>query len=395
MSRMESTTAFVANIGAEEVGRGPRPAPVRGVARLYSLLFPASAREIPASKVLSTEAKWPLALGAPSPGAAFDWLDDGGAHAWLVTDDARDALREAGYTLTGPAPETVRLVHDKAFTRAQAAEHDLEPDCLNGLFAIFEPAELRSPRTLLDSLRTHLQAWPAWTQGRFTLKPRLSTSGRGRVSGDRAQLADRAIESALPRLALQGGAILEPWLDRVQDLSVQLYVAPRGEITLISSLELQVGASGVYRGHLGHFDARGRITSGSRFESELLESGLCLARAAHEQGFYGPCGVDAFSFRGPDGVAFHACVELNARVTMGTLAAGLLRRALPALPESQRARPGELRSFYFGLDAPKRGWPPPDTAELQLLPLWSPDEPARPALLIAEDISSIRNWLEG
>ena len=46
MSRMESTTAFVANIGAEEVGRGPRPAPVRDVARLYSLLFPASAREI-------------------------------------------------------------------------------------------------------------------------------------------------------------------------------------------------------------------------------------------------------------------------------------------------------------------------------------------------------------
>ncbi|NRA07726.1 MAG: hypothetical protein HRU02_06155 [Myxococcales bacterium] len=393
MSGVEPATAFVANIGAEEGGRGALPAPARGVARLFSLLFPASAREIPFSDAPSAATNWPLALGAPSPRAAFAWLDGGGAHAWLVTADARDALREAGYALAGPTPETVRLVHDKAFTRAQAAEHDLEPECLRGLFAILEPAELRSPTALLDFLRTRLQAWPAWTAGRFTLKPRLSTSGRGRVSGDRELLADNALESALPRLAAQGGAILEPWLDRVQDLSLQLYVAPGGEITLVSSLELRVGASGVYRGHLGHFDARGRITSGSRFETQLLETGLFLARAAHEQGFHGPCGVDAFSFRGPDGLAFHACVELNARFTMGTLAAGLLRRALPGLPEPLRARPGELRAFYFGLDAPERGWPDPDAAGLQVLPLSKPEESPRPALLIAEDIALLRDWL--
>ena len=36
-------------------------------------------------------------------------------------------------------------------------------------------------------------------------------------------------------------------------------------------------------GHLGDFDARGRITSGSRFEAALLETGMLLARAAHER----------------------------------------------------------------------------------------------------------------
>lgn len=383
----------MANIGAEESGRGPLPPAARGVARLFALLFPASAIEIPIGAQPPAAASWPQALGAPSPRAAFDWLQDSAAHAWLVTDDARDSLSDAGYPLTSPTPEAVHRVHDKAFTRRQAAAQELEPACLRGLSTILEPEELLAADALVASLRTRLEAWPAWTGGRFTLKPRLSTSGRGRVSGDLEQLDDRSLRNAFPRLADRGGAILEPWLTRVQDLSVQFFVSPEGAVTLVSSLEQRVGRSGIYRGHLGDFDARGRITSGSRFEAALLETGMLLARAAHERGFHGPCGVDAFSFQGPHGLEFYSCVEFNARFTMGTLAAGLLRRARPGLDEALRARPGEPRSFYFGLDAPDGGWPDSDVAGLRVLPLWASEEPPRPALLLAEDGALLRTWL--
>jgi len=204
-----------------------------------------------------------------------------------------------------------------------------------------------------------------------------------------------SLRNALPRLASRGGAILEPWLTRDRDFSVQFFVAQEGEITLVANFEQRMGKSGVYRGHLGDFDARARITSGNRHEAALLESGMLLARAAHDEGFHGPCGVDAFSFHGPHGLEFHSCVEFNARFTMGTLAAGLLRRALPGLDEDFRPRPGDPRSFYFGLDAPQGGWPKPTDENLRMLPLWASSEAQRPALLFAENGAQLRAWLEG
>lgn len=393
MSGAELATAFVANIGAEESEGGTLLPAARSAARLFSLLFPASAREIPIGRQAPGSTRWPQTLGVPSPRPAFDWIEGERAHAWLLTPRAGDSLKRAGFPLATPSPEAVRRVHDKAFTRRQAALHALEPDCLRGLPAILEPEALLAPDALVASLRKRLETWPDWTGGRFALKPRLSTSGRGRVSGDREQLHDDALRNALPRLARAGGAILEPWLARVQDLSVQFFVAQEGAITLVSSFEQRMGRSGVYRGHLGDFDARARITSGSRYEDALLESGMRLARAAHAEGFHGPCGVDAFSFHGPHGLEFYSCVEFNARFTMGTLAAGLLRRALPGLDDAFRARPGEPRSFYFGLDAPDRGWPDSDGEGLRVLPLWEPDESTRPALLFAENRAGLRAWL--
>ena len=393
MSDVQPATAFVANVGAEESEGGALPPAARNVARLFALLFPAAAREIPIGAQTSAVAGWPRALGAPAPGAAFDWLEDSPAHAWLVTGKARDSLTDAGCPLASPTPEAVRRVHDKAFTRRQAALHRLEPACLQGLSAVLEPEELLDADALIASLRARLEAWPAWTEGRFALKPRISTSGRGRVAGDRAELDAPSLRNALPRLARRGGAVLEPWLTREQDLSAQFFVAPDGSIRLVSSFEQWVGRSGVYRGHLGTFDARTRITSGSRYEAALLESGMLLANAAHAEGFHGPCGVDAFSFQGPQGLEFHSCVEFNARFTMGTLAAGLLRRALPNLDEPFRPRPGEPRSFYFGLDAPRRGWPESDGERFRFVPLWISDGSPRPALLFAEDGAQLRAWL--
>ena len=390
---MSAAQAFVANVGAEESEDGPLSPAAQSVARLFALLFPTSAREIRADAQAPATAPWPRALGEPPPESAFAWLDDTPSHAWLLTGNARDLLNDAGYPLVTPTPETVRRVHDKAFTRRQAALHDLEPECLRGLSAVLEPEELLAPDSLIASLHHRLEAWPDWTGGRFTLKPRLSTSGRGRVPGQRGKLDDPSLRNALPRLARRGGAVLEPWLERAQDLSVQFFVAPGGEITLVACFEQRMGKSGVYLGHLGDFDARARITSGNRHESALVESGMLLARAAHDEGFHGPCGVDAFSFHGPHGLEFYGCVEFNARFTMGTLAAGLLRRTLPGLGGDFRPSPGVPRSFHFGLDAPPAGWPESADEDLRVLPLWASGESRRPALLLAKNRARLQAWL--
>jgi hypothetical protein len=354
----------IANVGAEEGGSRRTPLAAQRVARLWSLLFPRDAIALPASP---PQGGPPIAfdprLGAAER-AAFRWIDDGAAWAWLNTPEAAGLAREAGVPLAGAPPEVVRQVHDKAFAHAVALAEGLLPRALRELVSVWSPEELLAGGALRD-LEARVRAWPAWTRGRFCLKPRLGSSGRGRVPGDAASFDATALARALPRLARRGGALLEPWLERTGDLSAQLFVAPDGVVTLLGTLELCVTPSGVYRGHRGRLDHRLRLASGSPHDDGLLEAAMILARAAHARGFHGPCGIDAFAFRGPDGPLLRPAVELNARFTMGTIVAGLLRRARPHLRRRLPTPPGQLRALRF--DLPAR--PVPDGEVAWELPL--------------------------
>ena len=180
--------------------------------------------------------------------------------------------------------------------------------------------------------------------------------------------------------------MLEPWLERRGDLSAQLFIGPDAELLLLGTAELVVERSGLYRGHRGWVDDKGRVTSGSRYDETLREAAVAVARAAGDAGYRGPCGVDAFCFeREPGRVELRSVVEFNARFTLGVIAIGLLRRALPRIPPGLAPRPGERCAFYFGLAAPPRGWPRDNTEECLVLPLARPAGRAAPALLIARD----------
>jgi hypothetical protein len=80
-------------------------------------------------------------------------------------------------------------------------------------------------------------------------------------------------------------------------------------------------------------------------------------------------------------------VEFNARFTLGTIAIGLIRRALEQIKQPLDLHPGARRAFYFGLDAPKSGWNrafDEISGRKVLIPLWHPSDVVKPALLFAE-----------
>ena len=285
-------------------------------------------------------------------GGVWDWLPGPEtAVAWLNTRAVERAASEHGRPLFGATARVVERVHDKAFAHDVASREGLLPACLRDCITVLDPHALRDTATGGDALDQALAAWPEWARARFTLKPRYGSSGRGRVAGADGQIDRPQREGALPRLAACGGAIAEPWLERVEDLSVQLLVEPGGDIRLLGSLALQVDASGLYRGHTGQIDARGRVTSGSRHEAAVLDAALTLAAAAVAEGYLGPCGVDAFAFRGPSGEELlRPALEFNARFTLGTLALAEVRRALPEVRERIALAPGELRGFRFTLE---------------------------------------------
>jgi hypothetical protein len=407
---MSERALLIPNLGAEEGAGWDAPAfdepqasdpqpqhsrqPVaRTAAQLWCALFAADSRCLgePAN---APDRFWPAELGPRSAAAIFDWLDvPDAAIAWLNTPAAAGFARREDRRLLGAPPEVVRAVHDKAFAHRVAIAERLLPAGLDEMIAVLEPETLRDTDGAVAAIEARLAAWPRWTRGRFTLKPRFGTSGRGRVAGEAGRAADG--REAFARLAESGGALLEPWLTRTRDLSAQLWIGPDGQIVLLGTTELLVAGSGLYRGHRGFVDSRGRVTSGSRYEEAVREAAAAVAQHAAVAGYRGPCGVDAFAFEAEPGrVELRAAVEFNARFTLGTVAIGLLRRALPGLGPERFPRPGELRAFQFQLDAPSGGWPAlSDATDVLSIPLGDPDGNAEPALLIADDRAALDRHL--
>lgn len=300
---------------------------------------------------------------------AFRWLEGAEAAAWWNDPASESAAEAAGRTLLGAPADVALRVHDKGWASAVAREEWLDPRILRGIPEVLSSEQLTSPEApaLLSAV---LERWPEWARRDFTLKPRIGSSGRGRVAGRDGRITPELL-GALPRLAGAGGAILEPWLDRLADASAQLSIDADGSVTLLGTLEMVVTPSGGILGHRGEFDSRGRPRSGLPEEEALREAAGACGVAAARDGYRGPCGIDAFVFEDPESRdrTFRPLVECNARFTGGIVAIGHLRRSLPTIKQRLGLAPGDLFHFYVGLDAPPGGWPDQDGGGGWFLPL--------------------------
>lgn len=376
------------NVGAEEgpTGADPRAAPwVAAVAGLWRRLFGAGTAWLDAPPPGG-----PVATADDDAHAVFDWLEaDGALTAWLNTDEAHERAVAAGRTLTGAPPDVVRRVHDKAFALEAARAEGLLLADLAPMLTVLGPEQLRDADAGVGAIQRALDGWPEDARERFTLKPRFGSSGRGRVAGRDGRADDPALRSALPRLAERGGALLEPWLDRCEDLSASLYLGDAGELKLVGTSEQLLAPSGLYRGQRGTVDSKGRVTSGSVHDEALREAAVAVAGKAARAGYRGPCGLDAFSYRTPAGdVAFRSVVEWNARFTLGIVALGLLRRAHAELRAAFAPGPEERLHFLFALAAPPGGWPASDAA-LHVFRFAEPGAEVEPGLAVAAERATL------
>jgi uncharacterized ferritin-like protein (DUF455 family) len=135
--------------------------------------------------------------------------------------------------------------------------------------------------------------------------------------------------------------VVEPWLERVQDFSVQLEMTERG-------LRLR-GYTGLINDRRGQFQANYAAPNyDRRIPAEVTK---CFGKPAdivarlhhlYEQifsllevelrraGFLGPIGIDAFVYRTPQGECrLKPIVEINPRYTMGRLTVELMKHTVP------------------------------------------------------------------
>lgn len=307
-----------ANLGAEEGARAPAhgwPPLVRAWARLFG------------APVVVDGAG---AVDDPYPSAAFPFLRRHvGLIPWLATEAAVARARALGVDYAGADVAATSVVHDKAFAVHAAREQGVLPDALAPFVVVLEPAELRAP-TLKESLVAYARGLPAFADG-FTLKPRRGTSGRGRVPGPARIVDDQALLDACVNgarhLAARGGAILEPWVRRARDHSIQLFVDDDGSASALGVTDLLVSTAGVWRGNSFALDEQGHARSvhAPDLDDALVGVALAVGARAARAGYRGPLGVDAYTFLVDGREIVHPLVEVNARFTGGIVAIGAAR----------------------------------------------------------------------
>jgi hypothetical protein len=253
------------------------------------------------------------ALVQRPPWRALEAAD--GLVAWINTADAAAAAARRGLAVWGAPVDVVRRVHDKGFAMSTALALGLLDDDLASTITVFDPDELT-----VEAIEAALARWPAWARAAATLKPRWGTSGRGRVPVRNAVLDERT-HNGLAGLRARGGAVLEPWLTRVDDLSSQWFVGPGGEVRLLGCTKMLTRPSGVWLGCDFVVDDDGG-GSGTPWDAALIAGARPLVEAAGAAGFMGFCGVDALTWRHQGTVRLRSVVELNARFTGGTAALG-------------------------------------------------------------------------
>jgi hypothetical protein len=114
-----------------------------------------------------------------------------------------------------------------------------------------------------------------------------------------------------------GGCVVEPWCDRVADLSTSVHVHRNGAIGPVVFQRQRINSYGAFYGMYSADDDR-VITP---WRAALEKTTRLLAEAAADRGYFGPIGVDSFVYRDRSGAEVLASgIEVNGRFTMGMLA---------------------------------------------------------------------------
>ena len=179
--------------------------------------------------------------------------------------------------------------------------------------------------------RTVDEARAALPDGPFVIKAPLSASGTRRLVG-------RFDEAAVARWLREDGAVVvQPWFERVLDLSVHGVVGS-GACEAEGVVRFATTAKGVFHGvwlgpwldgqpgEVHRFAHDGGRRPGA-VDAALRATWAEVAEAARARGYRGPLGVDAMIVRGPEGLALVPVIEANPRWTMGRIG-WLLRQRL-------------------------------------------------------------------
>ena len=173
--------------------------------------------------------------------------------------------------------------------------------------------------------------------GALVIKASIASSGRGQIHPHGGNLRDGQRGWLENMLKAQESVVVEPWLDKVLDLSLHFDIDVKGEIKVAGWTRFFTDARGQYLGAfvgqiVAGLDAELKkfLYGGGREAKRLRHLGEDLASFLGDQlfavGYVGPVGVDALVHRDGEALRLKPVVELNPRQTMGRVAWALKQR---------------------------------------------------------------------
>ncbi len=214
---------------------------------------------------------------------------------------------------------TWQPIHKKLYSRLTGIE--LLNSMLEHLSSQWLPecSELPVVGTSLEQIYHEINRYE-----RAVVKSPWSSSGRGLLLFPNADLKKKNDEVLSGMLNQQEFVTVEPWVDKVMDLSYQFY-SSEGKISYKGRTIFETDQKGRYiRNFLTDApDARFEVARfleehNSEVVSMLLSS---LSKSDYTRFYEGWIGVDALIYRSVEGVLkFHPLVEINGRFTMGAIA---------------------------------------------------------------------------
>ena len=276
--------AWVLNLDADlELAAPQGYTPRRTVLDAMAAFVPVLARSLLGPEDVLVEATSPALHARGLTGRAF-----------CPTPRALAALRDAGAE-PEPAPgmEILRLVNSRAFASSLGST-------LPGAAFV----------TTLDDARTLLARPPPLGHG-WRVKRAFGMSGRGQrlIASTQLTEADLAfVRGGMP----DGGVQIEPNVTIEREYAIHGVLDGDGTYRLGAIVEQRCDARGAWLATEPLHDASDALTEA------LVAEASRVAAALAGRGYFGPFGIDAFAYRGPENVTvLQLRSEINARYSMG------------------------------------------------------------------------------
>lgn len=248
------------------------------------------------------------------------------AQPWGLSPDSLYRMVQLAQQVAGKVRGTDWKADYRRLTGRQTAAF-----CLSRLHALLPAMEWPQVPTFCSSLE-EVNTCIIPGKGPYVLKTPFSSSGRGLLwcAEGLGEKEKAWVQGAIRK---QGAISVERGLDKVLDFAMEFQVEETGEVRYEGLSLFETAERGAYTGNRLAAEARLRQTLLNYVEESLFEQVkqtlVVLLKELYAPYYLGYIGVDMLIYRTETGAyAWHPCVEINMRYTMGLVALKLAQRWL-------------------------------------------------------------------
>jgi len=228
---------------------------------------------------------------------------------WGWTDSIRRLCDQHGWTRNDPTDDSIRAANSRRLSAALEQEWQCGLDYA-GAATTFAEIE-------------RLIAFHGQTE-RWVIKAEFGMSGRERLIGNGSPTVPQR-NWITRRLAEDGAVFFEPWVQRMQEVGIQILIPRACPPELIDIVPMFVSPQGQYAGSC----FQSTNTTESADWQMAMEMAMRAAERIQRLGYFGPLGIDAMQYRDGATTRYRPLQDINARWTMGRLSLGWRRYLQP------------------------------------------------------------------